>query len=283
MITGEGRTEVDAAVLGKARELDGLGIVLRAFESESVVHPAGSVDALRDLGVVRTELVFADLAIAEGRRDRLKKDVERGRASKDEAVRELGLLEKVLAVLDDGKPARNLDLGAEEEKALSGFQFLTGKPEVIIVNVGDDGGAADPAVGALPPEAVRIQGALEMELNELEEPERTEFAKEMGVAEAAAGKVTEGAYRSMGVVTFYTTASDELRAWTLPAGATALDAAAAVHTDMAKGFIRAEVVPFEGLAEAGSLTEAKSRDLVQVVGRDYEVADGDIITVRFST
>ena len=281
LVSGEGRTEIDAAVLGKVRELDGLGMVLRAFESDSVAHPKGSVDPVRDLDLIRTELVFADLAVAEGRRERLSKDLERGRTPKEEGAREVELLEKVIGVLEDGRAARELEFDPDEEKPLRGFQFLTRKPEVIIVNTGDDGSPS--CGGALPPHSVGVNGALEMELGELDEPERSEFAREMGVAEPAAETVTRAAYRAMGVMTFYTTASGDLRAWTLPAGATALDAAGAVHTDMQRGFIRAEVVSHEGLVGAGSAAEAKAKGLFRPEGRDYRVADGDIITIRFSS
>ena len=283
LISGEGRTKIDAAVLAKVRELDGLAVVLRAFESSSVAHPKGGVDPARDLGLVRTELAFADLTVAEKRREKLSKDLAHGRVDRDEAARELDALERVVALLEEGRPARELELDPAEEKSVRGFQFLTKKPEVIIVNAGDEAGPAAGRGEGVPPEAIRVHGALEMELAELEEPERSEFAKEMGVGEGAAGNVTRAAYSAMGMVTFYTTVSDELRAWTLPAGSTAVEAAGAIHTDMARGFIRAEVVSFDHLKAAGSLAEAKSTNVLRVEGRDYRVADGDVLKIRFST
>jgi len=171
--------------MGRVRQLDGLGIVLRAFESDSVAHPKGSVDPARDRDIVRTELVVADLAVAEGRRRKLSTDIGRGRVGREEGEKEIAVLDGIIAALGGGKAVRDVAMAPEDERLTRGFQFLTKKPEITIVNSGDEG-----VHKGAPPEAVAVRGKLEAELCELPEPERAEFAKECGVTEPASRRLT---------------------------------------------------------------------------------------------
>ncbi len=285
LISGEGRHEVSGEVLGKVRDLDGLGLVLAGFESDSVVHPRGSVDPARDLDLIRTELVFADLSVAENRREKVERESKRGRIPKDVATKELDLLGRVISTLEDGGSIRDLGLGPEDEKLLKGFQFLTIKPEIVIVNTGDipdEGAGAGGVWGGLPPEAIVIPCALDMELAELDEPERAEFAAEMGVTESASETLCRAAYGVLGLETFFTGGPTEVRAWPMMAGSNAAVAAGSIHTDMERGFIRAEVVDLDDLVEAGTEQAAKAAGKMRAEGREYVVKDGDVLLIRFS-
>jgi GTP-binding protein YchF len=262
---------------------DLLLLVVRAFEDPSVHHPKGSVDALRDVSGLSDELVLKDMAVLEGRLERVRKAKQVGQKGVGD---ELELLERCLATLEDGKPLRELPFTPEEERTLRGFGLLSAKPMLIVFNVGDAeaGGAGLVERMTLPPhtDAVEIAGKAEMEIADLEGAEAREFMELLGIEESGLERVIELSYRLLGYHSFFTVGEDEVRAWTIPAGTTAVKAAGTIHSDLERGFIRAEVVPGAALIELGGLVEVKARNLLRVEGKDYVVRDGDVINVRFS-
>ena len=282
--------ELPAEVVGRLREADAFLHVVRAFEDPVVPHPAGSVDARRDIERLDLEFVLADLAVSERRLERLAREAQHGTAAeREEAERERALLERVHATLADGRPIRDLRLTAEEARAFRGYRFLTEKPTLVLLNIGEgDIPRAAELIGAVRAgydhEATiidAISARIEMEIGELPPGEGDAFLADLGLERPGLDRVIELSYRLLGRISFLTAGPDEVRAWPIAEGSTALDAAAAVHSDLARGFIRAEVVHWEDLVRAGSEAEAKKRGLVRTEGRDYRIRDGDEIKVLF--
>lgn len=272
-------------LLGAVREMDGLIRVVRAFRGEEVSPVSGSVDPLRDMGELESEFMLEDLDGVEKRIEKLEKELKRGR---DEArEKELAVMERCRAQLDGGRPLSSLGLSAEEEKAIRSFGFITLKPVLTVINSGSDDaegrGVIEEAVRLFPGAfAVGVAGAFELELLDLAEEEARPFMEDLGIVEGARERVTRALLEAMSLITFFTVNESELRSWLLGAGKTAPAAACCVHTDMEKGFIKAEVIAFEDLVAAGSVAAAKSAGRYQLRGREYEVKDGDIIYFRFS-
>ena len=265
---------------------DALLIVVRAFPSAIVPHPEGSVDPARDLAIIQDELMLSDMALIERRLERLRERAGKGGspAEREANAREMALMERLLAALEAGRPLREEALSPDEERLLRGYGFLTRKPQLIVVNQGDDPAddAPLPAVSEGPGVAVlALRGKLEMELAQMPSEEAAEFLSEFGIEELGLHRVVRASYEILGRITFFTMNEEEIRAWALPRGATALDAAATIHSDLARGFIRAEVIPYDQLLEAGSLAEARRRGWLRLEGRDYPVQDGDVIYIRF--
>jgi GTP-binding protein YchF len=264
--------------LANIREVDAIVHVVRCFEDDDVIHVSGSVDPLRDVEVINLELALADLAQVEKRRERLKKQL---RTSKEAAVED-GILERIQAVLEEGGAARSLPLGDDEQVLLRPLGLLTAKPIIYATNVNEDdlasGNAMVEAVAALAQregaETVRISAQVEAELMELPEAERAEFLAGLGVS--------EGGLRSLIGATYLTTGEKETRAWTIKAGMTAPQAAGVIHTDFERGFIRAQTVGYEQLLEAGSLAEARNRGWLRSEGKEYLVAEGDVMEFVFN-
>ncbi len=289
---GAARQGLPPQALAAVGEADALIHVVRAFDSPRAPHPAGSVDPARDLADLDAEFLLADLAVVERRVRRLNEEIPKmPRAEKEERERERALLRRLQQALEAESPLRDLDLSPEEQKLLRGFNFLTLKPVLILFNVGEDRlGQPGALVEALRPAYARHQryamaeicAAWEMDLLALAEEEAGEFRRELGLSEPAAGRLIRLAYELLGLMTFFTFVSEEVRAWPVRRGSTAVEAAGAVHTDMARGFIRAEVVGFGALQQAGSLAEARRHGLLRMEGRDYLVQDGDICTFHFS-
>ncbi len=280
-IPGLSRTDsrgLDEKILGPARIAD----------APAVPHPAGVVDPMADLDACWTDLVIADLSSAEKRLEKLKGLISKAGADSDELI-EAGALTRVVEALERGAGAAEAGLSPEEERLLRGFGFLSAKPLVVVINIGDE---------QLPPRIddgwsewseargagmVAIPGDLLAELNRLPDNEAILFASEYGIDRSEALKVIEEAYRALDVVTFYTaTGGEELRAWTLKRGGTALEAAGAIHSDFARGFIRAEVVTVEALVESGSWAGARKAGLVRQEGKTYRVEDGDVMNIKFA-
>lgn len=285
---GMGRDgELSGPLLNGIAQNDALLHVVRAFRDERVPHYAGSVDPMRDIAALDFEFLFSDLVIVERRLERLKRDLnkEADCAARTAYEKEQTLLIKVKESLEDETPIRDLDLGPAEEKALRGFQFLTAKPVLVVLNVGDDG-SDNPSdyVGYSHKrsEVICLRGSLEMEIARLDAEESEEFLIGYGIAEPGLNRMIRLSYGLVGLQSFFTVGEDEVRAWTIPQGASAVEAAGAIHTDLARGFIRAEVVAYDDLVTAGSLVEARRRGVVRLEGRDYLVQDGDVITVRFN-
>jgi GTP-binding protein YchF len=279
--------ESAAGILGHLRTVDALLIVVAAFASE-----ATTASAAADLAMLEAEFILADLDIVERRVDRLDREVRMARGGDLERQtkgRELDLLRRIKDTLDQEIPIRALKLEREDEQLLRGYALLTAKPALAILNVGDDVEAGEAMrvvlqdqAGPHTPEWLAIAGRLEMELAELDPAEAREFMEAMGVNELSAGRVIQASYRLLDLISFLTAGEDEVRAWTIRRGATAVDAAAAIHTDLARGFIRAEVVRYEDLVDAITIAEARRRGKLRSEGKSYLVQDGDVVNVLFN-
>jgi GTP-binding protein YchF len=277
--------------LARLRDSDALLHVVRAFEDPANPHPDGSVDPSRDVERLDLEFMLADLAMAERRLERLKTSARHGTpAEREAAEREEIVVRRIHVGLQAGSPIRDLGLDADDEKAIRGFRFLTQKPVLILLNVGEADLPGAPALVTRVSEAYDHRHALvdslsakiEMELGELEPDEAAVFMEELGIAESGLDRVIALSYRLLGLVSFLTAGPDEVRAWPIPDGSTAVDAAAAIHTDLAKGFIRAETVHYEDLVVLGSLAEARKHGKLRSEGKTYRVRDGDVLEILFS-
>ncbi|MBN2573759.1 MAG: redox-regulated ATPase YchF [Deltaproteobacteria bacterium] len=261
--------------------------VVRAFEDESVPHPGSSVNPARDLAALDFELLFSDLLIVDRSLERLagqlsKKKVYPERPA-DEAL--LALLLRLKEALEREAPIRDLALTPEELGMIRGYQFFTAKPVLVVLNVGeqgrdDPGGYVDYAHRRSG--VICLRGGLEMEIARLDDEEAALFLAEYGIEEPGLHRMIRLSYDLLGLHSFFTVGEDEVRSWTIPAGATALEAAGAIHSDLARGFIRAEVVGYDDLIAAGSLDVARKQGTLRLQGRDYVVTDGDILNIRFN-
>lgn len=273
--------------LAAIREVDAILHVLRCFEDPDVTHVEGRVDPLRDAELVDTELLLADIESLERQRDGL---VRRARGQDREAKARLELLERILPVMGEGVPARRLPLAAEERQLLRGFNFLTAKPVLWVCNVEEaaaaTGNAWSEKVAAMAAEQgarhVVISAAIEAELAQLEPEERRAYLETLGLCEPGLSKVIREGYALLGLITFLTAGPKEARAWTIPEGATAVEAAAVIHTDIARGFICAEVIGYEDYVRLGGEQAAKEAGRMRLEGRDYVIRDGDVCHFRFN-
>jgi GTP-binding protein YchF len=294
-----GTEELPADQLARLREADALLHVVRAFEDPSVPHLEGSVDAWRDLERLDFEFLMSDLSLVERRLDRLKASGHHGPpAERESNDRELLILTRLHAALVEGRPLRGEPIDPDEEKAIRGFRFLTQKPVLVLLNVGEADlvrvGDADSTHEAeiVDGVATRYQHArtlvdalsakIEMELGELEPEEATVFMDELGIAESGLARVIHLSYRLLGLVSFLTAGPDEVRAWPIPDGSSAVEAAGAIHTDLARGFIRAEVVAYEDLLHLKTMAEARKHGKLRSEGKTYIVRDGDVVEILFS-
>lgn len=272
--------------LSHIREVDAIVHVVRCFENDDIIHVSGSVDPVRDIEIISLELGLADLAQIERRIERVRKQA---RTSK-EAQFELGVLEKLAAVLNEGKSARQLDLSPEEAEVIKPLGLLTYKPIIYATNVSED----DLATGNKWVEAVRpvatqeeaqvviVSAQVEAELIEIPEEERGDFLASLGVEEGGLKSLIKATYELLGLRTFLTTGPKETRAWTITAGMSAPQAAGVIHTDFERGFIRAETVAYQDLVSSGSMPLAKEKGLVRSEGKDYIVREGDVMLFRFN-
>lgn len=272
--------------LSHIRGMDAVAHVVRCFEDPNVSHVEGEVDPVRDIEIVELELVLSDLEVAERNLAKLSKVVKSGDKSR---AGELEALEKAFDALKEGKPLRELNWSKEELEHLKPYQFITLKPILYIANVDEDGFESEyvRAVERVAKEkgtmCVVICGKLEQELAELEEEDRREFLSQFGIEESGLDRLVKAGYNILDLITFFTANENEARAWTVKRGTSVLEAAGKIHTDMQKGFIKAEVISFEELDKIGSLSLARERGLLRIEGRDYEVKDGDLIYIRFKT
>ena len=272
--------------LANIREVDAIVHVVRCFEDDDVIHVSGSVDPRRDAEIINLELGLSDLAQVEKRRDRLKKQL---RTSK-EAQLEDGALERIQAVLEQGGAARSLTLAEEEEVLIRPLGLLTAKPIIYATNVSEDdlagGNGFVETVHALAEQegalCVKISAQVEAELIELPEEERAEFLAGLGVSEGGLQSLIRATYELLGLRTYFTTGEKETRAWTIRAGMTAPQAAGVIHTDFERGFIRAQTIAWQQLLEAGSLAEARNRGWLRSEGKEYVVAEGDVMEFLFN-
>jgi GTP-binding protein YchF len=288
---GREAAEIPADQLAQLRTADELLHVVRAFDDPSVAHPDGSIDPWRDVERLDLEFVLADLSVVEKRIEKLQTSGRHGTPAEREAnERELAVLERIAPGLREGRPIRDLELGDDEQKRVRGFRFLTEKPVLVLLNIGEadipraDQLAADfrARYQHAHSEVEALSAKIEMEIGQLDEEEAQVFREEMGLTESSLERVIRVSYRLLGLISFFTAGPDETRAWTIPEGSTAVDAAAAIHSDLARGFIRAEVVPYDDLIELGSIAEARKHGKLRSEGKAYQVKDGDTIEVLFN-
>ena len=271
--------------LGHIREVDAIALVVRAFDDPDVIHVEGALDPLRDLDVIELELQLADLDTVTRRLERTEKTA---RVQKEKDVATIALLQRVAAHLDSGNSVRTLQLTDEERGELRELWLLTAKPLLVIYNAGEKR-AADAIPEAVLAraaqaggEAVAVSARIETELLDLEPGDRAAFLTDIGLSEPGLDRVARAAYHLLQLITFFTAGDTEVRAWTLRRGGTALDAAAVIHTDFARGFIRAEVVDVEDLLSARSIVTVRELGKQRLEGRDYVVRDGDVVHFRFN-
>jgi GTP-binding protein YchF len=267
--------------LGHIREMDALLLVLRAFPAEAVPHPDAGLDPGRDLETLITEMALADLETIGRGAERAGK---RAAGSRDAGEREQAqALARAKEVLERGEALRG-SLANEDLARIRDLFLLTAKPMLIVLNVGEEDAARVDEVAArsdLPGDVVAVCAKLEEEVEDLSEEEASELLRAYGVSERGTGRIAEAARALLGLITFYSIESAECRAWLVPEGTTAVGAAGEIHTDMARGFIKADVAAAEALSEAGSLAAARDRGLIRAEGKDYVVHDGDVLTFRF--
>lgn len=278
--------------LGDLRASDALVHVVRAFRDPAVPHVDTTVDPARDLASLEIELLFADHGVVERRLERIEPELRSARGAEREArERERAVLQKAMAALEDEIPLRDVGLDDEERRAVRGYRFLTLVPQLVVANI-DESDVASPDAVLAPLRAaaakhramavVPVCAKLEAEISELSADEAAAFRADLGVREPALDRVVRATYELLGLVSFFTTGEDEVRAWTIPANTAAQEAAGAIHSDLERGFIRAEVIRWDELLAAGGDAEAKKRGVMRTEGRDYRVQDGDCLHVLFS-
>ncbi len=293
--SGTAKTLVDVAAYKNA---DALVHVLRAFDDPAVPHPAGSVNAARDAQAMEDELILADLGVAERRLERLEKDLKKTKSA--DLERERDVVTTCRAALEEGRPLRSLDLHGDDLKRLRGFQFLSAKPLLLVINV-DESHLTSGGDAALQPDnaareagltsflsragtaAVAVCGKIELEIAQLEAADAAAFLADLGLVESGLDRVIRRTYDLLGYISFFTVGEDECRAWSIPRGTPAQIAAGEIHSDIARGFIRAEVVSYDALIARGSMAACRDHGEVRLEGKEYVVQDGDIINFRFAT
>ncbi len=276
--------------LSNIREVDAIVHVVRCFEDSNIIHVDGNINPLRDIETINLELIFSDLEILERRITKVEKA-----ARMDKTLgKELALLKKIKALLEDGKLAKNIELEDEDEESLFvSYNLLTAKPVIFAANVSEEE-LADDAAGNEGVKAVReyaketgsevfvICAQIEQEISELDEEEKTMFLEDLGLQESGLDKLIKASYKLLGLISYLTAGEDETRAWTIKVGTKAPQAAGKIHTDFERGFIKAEVVNYKDLLEQGSLAAAREKGLVGMEGKEYVVKDGDVILFRFN-
>ncbi len=275
-------------VLDFMKDVDAYLHVVRAFKDETVVHPFGSIDPERDIQSLRTELILADLELVEKRLERIEESKKKGKKPQPEEER---VLKKIRDALEEEKPLRSLALTEDEEDAIRHLQFMTDKPEILLINLSEDEFRQDQGralvekiqiVAGQGVPVLAVSGKIEMEIALLEDDERQEFLSDLGLQEPAMQRVIKACYEHLGLISFFTVGPQEVRAWTIKKGTRAQQAAGKIHSDMERGFIRAEVIGYQDFMASGSVHEARQKGLYRLEGKDYEVKDGDIITFRFN-
>jgi GTP-binding protein YchF len=281
------RTGVQSQAL---RELDALVHVVRSFENDAVPIEGGSIDPKRDIENVELELILSDLAMVEKRLERLEKDIKKQKNPGLE--KELQVLMGCKAALEKQTPLREVEMSAEETKVIRGFTFLSLKPMLYVLNLGEGDAsradlaeqfAADTGLKHRPRTAVSaICGKVEAEIAQFSDAEAIDFMASYGLKQSAISRLIRASYQLLGLISFFTVGEDECRAWTIPSRHTALEAAGAIHSDIQRGFIRAEVVKYDDLIATGSFAEARIRALLRLEGKEYVVHDGEIVHFRHS-
>ncbi len=282
---------IGGELLNRLSTVDALLDIVRAFPDDSIPHPEGSLDVPRDISAMDLELIFSDLAIMERRLERITESLKGAKPQeRPHLLHEQEILTRIKAELEKDIPIRDMKLTPEDIRGITNFQFLTAKPMLIIVNIGE-GQIAQ--AHSLETElntrfargerrVITLCGKLEMELSQLDESAAAEFRADFGLKESGLDRVIRQSLDLLGLITFFTIASGEVRAWNIKRGTTALKAAGKIHTDMEKGFIKAEVISLSDLVAAGSIAEARHKGQLRLEGKDYTVRDGDVITFMFN-
>ncbi len=277
------------------KNADALVHVVRAFRDPAVAHPSGSVDPARDAQAMEDELILADLGVAERRLERIEKDLKKGRSA--ELEKERDLVQRCKQALEEGKPLRTLELTGDDIKRLRGFQFLSAKPLLLVINldetdVPDVGASVERAAGQTgltsflahaSTRAVALCATIELEISQLEGADAAAFLADLGLSESGLDRVIRASYDLLGYMSFFTVGEDECRAWSIARGTPAQAAAGEIHSDIQRGFIRAEVVAYDALISRGSMAVCRDHGEVRLEGKEYVVQDGDIINFRFAT
>ncbi len=276
--------------LSHIREVDAIVHVVRCFENENITHVDGTVDPARDIETINLELIFADMETVQRRKDKAEKSF---RGGDKKAGAECELADRVYAHLESGKPARTLETDDEEKEILNGWFLLTTKPVIYAANIAeDDLGKKEEEIPFLKTvrgiataekaEMITISAAIEEEIAQMSQEEKTEFLEELGIGESGLDRLITACYRLLGLISFLTVGEDECRAWTIKNGTKAPQAAGKIHTDFERGFIRAEVVPYETLVSNGSMATCREKGLIRSEGKDYVMKDGDVTLFRFN-
>ena len=278
------------------KNADALVHVVRAFDDPTIPHPSGSVNPGRDAQAMDDELILADLGVAERRLERLEKDLKKNRSADQEREREVIAICR--AALEDGKPLRALELQGDDLKRLRGFQFLSAKPLLIVINLDErqlagsdvtqidrvaDATGLTPFLSRARTAAAAVCARIELEIAQLDASDRAGFLADLGLTESGLDRVIRASYDLLGYISFFTVGEDECRAWSIPRGTAAQLAAGEIHSDIARGFIRAEVVGYDALIARGSMAHCRDHGEVRLEGKEYVVQDGDIINFRFAT
>lgn len=276
---GAAKTGISGQLLNQLAQMDGFIHVARCFADENVPHPSGSVNPARDAEAMESELLLNDLVTVERKLERLVEERKKGGTDKVLNARQTELFERLHKTLSENKPLRGMDFDAEELKELASFGLLSRKPILIAFNLGEGQSAPDISVDH---PSVFLQGKLEMEIAQLSPEDAAVFMQEYDIEEPSLNRMIRLSYDLLQQQSFFTVGEDEVRAWTVQRGASAQEAAGAIHTDLQKGFIRAEVVAYDDLTSLGSMNEAKAKGKLRLEGKEYPVKDGDIVHIRFN-
>ena len=295
-LIGPARTGAQALVdVAGYKNADALVHVVRAFRDPAVAHPSGSIDPARDAQAMEDELLLADLGVAERRLERIDKDLKKGRSA--ELERERDLVQRCQAALEEGRPLRTLELTGDDRKLLRGFQFLSAKPLLLVINLDEDdvadaGSSVERAAAKTgltgflahaATKAVALCAKIELEISQLEGDDASAFLADLGLTESGLDRVIRTTYDLLGYMSFFTVGEDECRAWSIARQTQAQLAAGEIHSDIQRGFIRAEVVGYDALTTRGSMAVCREHGEVRLEGKEYIVQDGDIINFRHAT
>ncbi len=280
----------DAGAMASMRNVDAFAHVLRLFASDTIPHEKGSVDPIRDMEDLETELILSDFAVVEKRLERLEKD--RKKIKNPELDREYELLVKCKTMIEANQPLRELELDSEDEKRIRGFQFLSQKPMLYVLNIGEEDATRlrereqeyrnGPLAGRAHTAVTAVCGKIEAELAELPREEQREYLASYGLTESGLERMISATYALLGLMSFLTAGEDECRAWTIPMNSTAVKAAGAIHSDFEKKFIRAEVVNWQTMIDLGGYAGSRDKGQLRLEGKEYIVKDGDVLVIRHS-
>ena len=274
--------------LSHIREVDAIVHVVRCFENADIVHVDGSIDPIRDIETINLELMFSDMELLQRRLERTTKAAKGNK----ELLKEVDLIKEVLKALEEGKSIRSMNLSDDEEQLIKGYNLLSSKPVIYVANVNEDDLIAEDDneyvkrvkeyAAAENAEVIVVCAAIEEEIAQLEDEEKKEFLKELGLEKSGLDKLIQASYSLLGLISYLTAGPQETRAWTIKKGTLAPQAAGKIHSDMERGFIRAEVISFDDLMACGSIAAAREKGLVRVEGKDYLMKDGDVVLFRFN-